>query len=350
VDNITHSLFALTIASAGFRRAGRGATAALVVASNIPDIEVLTAFTGGRVSYLATHRGPTHGPLALALAVATAVAVWLAARASRRRTDAADTRGRAASLPALLAASAVGVIGHIALDLATSYGTRVLSPWRETWYGVDWMPIADVYLWAVLGAFLAAGVARPALRQRLAVAALVLMAGNYALRAGAHAMALREAVALEAQAVPGTAPRAEFAFHYLNGGDPAPLPAALPTLLSPFRWRLITRVPAGFEVREIDLLAPRRDAEIVTFPNDRGAVVARASKERLARVFLDFSRFPAAETVRHRNGDITVHWYDLRFAERASAPPDGRAHTSPFGAWVRLSPTGSLVGQGLGPG
>ena len=52
----------------------------------------------------------------------------------------------------------------------------------------------------------------------------------------------------------------------------------------------------------------------------------------------------------HRNGDVTVHWYDMRFAERVVAPADGRAHTSPFGAWVRLSPTGSIVGQGLGPG
>jgi hypothetical protein len=35
----------------------------------------------------------------------------------------------------------------------------------------------------------------------------------------------------------------------------------------------------------------------------------------------------------------------MRFAARVVALVDGRAHTSLFGAWVRLSPTGSIVGQ-----
>ena len=195
MDNITHSLFAVTLANAGLRRAGRGTTAALVIASNIPDIEVLTAFTGGRVGYLAAHRGPTHGPLALALALAAAAVVWLVQRVRGRRDG-------AASMPALVAASVVGVVGHIAMDLATSYGTRVLSPFRDTWYGVDWMPIVDIFLWGVLAGLLAAGIARPERRGALAVAALVLTAGNYALRAGAHQAALREAVAIEARERP----------------------------------------------------------------------------------------------------------------------------------------------------
>jgi membrane-bound metal-dependent hydrolase YbcI (DUF457 family) len=349
VDNITHSLFALTLANAGFRRAGRGATAALVIASNIPDIEILTALTGGRVSYLAAHRGPTHGPLGLLLGLAVAAGVWLAGRVRRRRRHTGESC-RAASLLALSVAATVGVVGHVAMDLATSYGTRVLSPFRGTWYGVDWMPIVDVYLWAILGAFLTAGALRPALRQRLAVAALLVTAGDYALRAGAHTMALREAVAMEARAVPGSVARADLAFHYLNADDPAPVPAALPTWASPFRWRLITRVPGGFDVRDVDLFGRRNDGEAVQFPNDRGAVVAQAATAHLARVFLDFSRFPAAEAIKHRNGDVTVHWYDLRFAERAVDPGDGRTHTSPFGAWVRLSPDGAVVAEGLGPG
>ena len=343
MDNITHSLFAVTLANAGLRRAGRGTTAALVIASNIPDIEILTAFTSGRVGYLAAHRGPTHGPLALALALAAAGIVWLGQRIRGRRDG-------AASVPALVAASVIGVVGHVAMDLATSYGTRVLSPFLDTWYGVDWLPIVDIYLWGVLAGLLAAGIGRPERRRRLAIAALVLTAGNYGLRAGAHQLALREAVAIESRAVPGSAPDSHFAFSYLGPDKPAALPAALPTLWSPFRWRLITRLPTGFAVREIDLLRRADAGDAIVFPDERSASVERAALAPVAQTFLAFSRFPSAEAMTHRNGDVTVHWYDMRFAERVVAPADGRGHTSPFGAWVRLSPTGSIVGQGLGPG
>lgn len=343
MDNITHSLFALTLSGAGLRRAGRGSTAALLIASNIPDIEVLTALTGGRVAVLADHRGPTHGPLGLGLAVATAAAVWLALRIWRREE-------RSATFMALLAVSTIGVLGHVALDLATSYGTRVLSPFQDTWYGVDWMPIIDVYLWAILAAGVAAGLMRPAWRARAAVAALLLMAGDYALRAGLHEAALREAVSLQEAALPGSVGRVGWGFHYLDGQDPAALPAALPTLFSPFKWRLILRAPGGFRVEELDLLGGRPPADAITFPNDRGIAVSRAAAAPLARMFLDFSRFPAAEALPHSNGDVTVHWYDLRFARHQDVPGDSRRHTSPFGVWVRLSKTGEIVGQGLGPG
>jgi len=343
VDNITHSLLALTLANAGLRRAGRGSTAALIVASNIPDIEVLTALTGGRVSYLAAHRGPTHGPLGLALAVATAGIVWLVQRATGRG-------GRSATFPALVGIATIGVLSHIALDFTTSYGTRVLSPFRNTWFGVDWMPIVDVYLWAVLTACLAAALVRPALQIRLAFVALAFMGGDLALRAGAHAVALNQAIAMQEVAMPASNGRGDQVFHYLDAGDPAALPAALPSLVSPFRWRVIMRVPGGFQVKEIDLVGNGRDADVVSFPDEHGTIVAKAATAPLAQVFLGFSRFPAAEAITQHDGNITVHWYDMRFAERPTAPGDGRQHTSPFGVWVRLSPAGAIVDQGLGPG
>jgi inner membrane protein len=343
VDNITHSLFALTIANAGLRRAGRGSTAALVIASNIPDIEILTAFTGGRVGYLAAHRGPTHGALGLGLAVATAVTVWLAVRVWSRGE-------RPASFRSLLAVSTIGFLGHITLDLATSYGTRVLSPFSGTWYGVDWMPIVDVYLLAILAAALVVGFRRPAWRTRAALAAMALMAGDYALRAATHAVALGDAVALQEAALPGSVGRLGPGFHYLDGEDPAALPAALPTLFSPFKWRLIVRSPEGFRVEDIDVLDRGAPPDVITFPNERGPLFARAAAAPTARVFLDFSRFPAGEALPHRNGDVTVHWYDMRFAQHQNVPGDRRSHTSPFGVWVRLSKTGEVLGQGLGPG
>src|SRR5690242_15804047 len=62
MDNVTHTLFALTLARTQLGRAGRGTTTALVLASSAPDIDIVTSARGA-VSYLQWHRGPTHGPL-----------------------------------------------------------------------------------------------------------------------------------------------------------------------------------------------------------------------------------------------------------------------------------------------
>src|SRR5207245_2808175 len=60
LDNLTHSLFALTLSRTRLASAGRGTTAALLLASNAPDIDIVT-LAGGTASYLKWHRGPTHG-------------------------------------------------------------------------------------------------------------------------------------------------------------------------------------------------------------------------------------------------------------------------------------------------
>ena len=56
------------------------------------------------------------------------------------------------------------------------------------------------------------------------------------------------------------------------------------------------------------------------------------------------------EALPRKDGGVTVHWYDMRYAERPTDPNDHRRHTSPFGVWVQLSPSGRIVAQGLGPG
>lgn len=343
MDNLTHTLFALTLANAGLRRAGRGVTATLVLASSIPDLEFVTGIAGGRVAYLSAHRGPTHGPLGLALGAAMAACVFLARRWRGRRDD-------DASFPALVLAGLVGVAGHVAIDFATAYGTRVLSPFSDVWYGVDWLPIVDPWLLALLGAGLAAAWLRPSARRRLAVGALVVMAGYYGLRASAHESAMQQAVAREAAAGVPSSGSSSRLFAYLDEQRPAGLPAALPTELSPFRWRLITRRPGGFEVVEIDVRrADGVRGPALRFPNDHDRLVGAAAAAPTARAFLGFSRFPSVEVMRHRNGDVTVHWYDMRFGQ-AAPPGDPRSAISPFGAWVRLTAEGRLVGHGLGPG
>jgi hypothetical protein len=46
LDNITHTLFGATLARTPLGRAGRGTTAALLLASNAPDVDIV-ATAGG---------------------------------------------------------------------------------------------------------------------------------------------------------------------------------------------------------------------------------------------------------------------------------------------------------------
>lgn len=347
MDNVTHTLLALTLANAGIRRVGPGATATLVLASNVPDIEFVTRFAeNGRLAYLAAHRGPTHGPLGLALGASMAAVVWLCLR--RRRT----LGDRVPSFPALVAVGIAGVMAHVLVDLTTSYGTRVLSPFSGVWYGVDWMPILDLWLWGILAAGSVVGWALPPRRRAAAVAVLLTAASYAGLRAFTHGAAVSRAAVIQSRAGVPVEGAPAVVFAYRNTGRLLGLPAALPAGSSPFAWRLITKTPSGFEVRDVNLLRAvglQADEPSLRFPDSRSPLVAPAATAPTARVFLDFSRFTSVEVRPHRNGDATVHWYDMRFA-RPAAGIDERHYTSPFGAWVRLAPDGRMLRYGLGPG
>src|SRR5262245_38248391 len=122
MDNVTHTLFALTLARTPLGRE-RGSTAALVLASNAPDSDFLVSMTGA--SYLDGHRGPPHGPwgvVGLGIFVAALVCVadglWLFDRRWKNR----DSLLR---FVPLLVTSMIGVAAHILMDLPTSYGTRL---------------------------------------------------------------------------------------------------------------------------------------------------------------------------------------------------------------------------------
>ncbi len=68
------------------------------------------------------------------------------------------------------------------MDLPTSYGTRLLSPFVDTWFALDWLPIIDLYVWALLGIGFAGG-----------VAAATVATDHRARRAGRHRLFLRRA-------------------------------------------------------------------------------------------------------------------------------------------------------------
>jgi membrane-bound metal-dependent hydrolase YbcI (DUF457 family) len=87
VDSLTHSLFAVTLGRTSLGQGG-GTTLALVVASNMPDIDIVA--TGwDALEYLRWHRGPTHGRLAIVvLALPAAAIAWLWNEFQGKRTGA----------------------------------------------------------------------------------------------------------------------------------------------------------------------------------------------------------------------------------------------------------------------
>src|ERR1700730_11835024 len=92
MDNLTHTLFALTLARTPLGRAGRGTTATLVLASNAPDLDVV-APAHGAPSYLAWRRGPTHGPLGiLGVGLLAAWVVWVGLSILEKRSPSGEPR------------------------------------------------------------------------------------------------------------------------------------------------------------------------------------------------------------------------------------------------------------------
>ena len=371
MDNLTHTLFGLTLARTPLGRSGRGVTMALVLASNAPDVDVLT-WVRGNASYMQWHRGPTHGLLGVAV---LGVLVASLVRGGQRLTygGARSPDDPEAPFGMLMAASIIGVVCHILMDFPTSYGTRLLSPFEWHWYATDLMPIVDIYLIVILAAGLLFGTASPAARRRNAAIVLVLMAANYSVRAVTRYQAISLAPrvfgptwpqrcdggAHDDRALVAVWPR-EAPATPVTGSRCLVEVAAMPSFFSPFRWRLIAEMSNAYELHDVDVLdarlrrppeageAPWRIA--VRYPNLWAPAVRVAADAPLSRVFLGFSRFPAARSLTDpRTGDTTVRWTDMRFATGLTL--DQRAgQASVFTVTARLDRNGQVVDETFGVG
>jgi inner membrane protein len=382
MDNVTHTLFGATLARTRLGRAGRGTTMALMLASNAPDIDIVTT-AGGTLKYLEWHRGPTHGPLGIiGLGVVTAALVYggrlLLDRRIRHRASASE-EPRNATFGELALISILGVLCHVLMDLPTSYGSHLLSPFDWHWYAFDWMPIVDIYLLGALVTGLLIGQRWPSARQRNAVLVLIFMAGNYGARLIAHERAIDAAPLVFGPALPTRcegAPERSLL-------DRWPLPdtirisdasarclieiVALPDFGSLFRWRLVARLSNSYLVRDVDILdgrlrtAPSSTDALwrltITYPNHWTPQVFQAAASDPARVFLGFSRLPTVRWVVDPHGVTTVSWRDLRFSapgvRRISSrlePDRERPQPNLFGATVRIDANGAVLDARLGSG
>jgi inner membrane protein len=298
MDNLCHTLVGAALGEAGLKRRTRYGNVTLMVASNIPDIDVLVFATG--LPAVAFRRGWTHGLLAqLVLPALLAGIVALVSR-WRARREAGAAAARDTSVPWLLALSYLGVLSHVSLDYLNNYGIRLLAPFDWRWFYGDAVFIVDVWLWAALGAgvWLARRRARP-IAAGIALAAAIC----YVAVMLASARAARSIVSLAWQAQHGQPPAAHMV-------GPVPLTPLRRTVIVDAGDRYVT---GTFSWPRDVALEPRAVPK-----NDQGAAVSRARAAPGIRGFLVWSRFPYWE-VRDAPGGTLVTVRDMRFGERFSA-------------------------------
>jgi inner membrane protein len=148
MDNLCHTLAGAALGYAGLKERTSRGMATLLIASNLPDVDVGVFATNTLA--MSFRRGWTHGVLALAVlpaALAGAMLLWDRWRTSRGSPGAQEP----ANLTGLLLLSCIGTWLHVFMDLLNSYGVRLLMPFSERWFYGDTLYIVDPWLYLILG-------------------------------------------------------------------------------------------------------------------------------------------------------------------------------------------------------
>jgi inner membrane protein len=354
MDNLTHSLVGLTAARAGLEKLSPGATALCLLAANAPDADIVVLAFGDRWSFLQHHRGITHaivGVIALAFVLPLIFYVvdllW-----SRFRN-----RQPTIKLKGLLLASFIVSATHPLLDWTNSYGIRFLLPWNERWFYGDLVFIVDPLMWLILGGasfllsanmrsgkFLWAGVAavltlliiasersnslpNPLLIAVLWILALIALIVLYVKKAGqrwgsriallAFALVLVYWSLLALAHSRAVARGGEEARRMASAnGETVARLAAMPQLANPFRWDCVFETEKATYRFEVGVLDNATSDRIVRYEKESPALKATVSRQRPARIFLGFARFPVMQL---EDQDCTtrtlVQIADLRYTE-----------------------------------
>ena len=300
MDNLTHTLTAVALSHAGLYRKTRFATLTLIAAANAPDIDVLARFWGS-ATYLKYHRGYTHSILGVSLlAFLLAWTMYFLGRKAKTKP------GPPLSLGWLLALAWIGTATHLLMDFTNSYGVRPFLPFSGRWYAWDIRFIFDPLLLLLLCLGLGlptllrlvseevgARRSRPAWGAVFSLCALLFLWG---LRDVAHRRVLG------------------FLEAHTYADQNALRVGAFPSPFNPFAWTGVVETDATYEVLPANALendVDPRSALQFHKPQASPALDA-AMQTRTGRIFMDFARFPWAQTDESDEGfDVQIH--DLRF-------------------------------------
>jgi inner membrane protein len=296
MDNVCHTLAGAAFGCAGLASRTRFGSATLMIAANLPDLDVLVFATS--TPAVAFRRGWTHGVLAQALLPVALALVMLVIGRLRRP----DQSGPPLRLPWLIALSYVGVISHVLMDLLNNYGIRLLTPLDWRWFYGDSVFIIDPWLWLTLGlgVWLARGgrgLPRPYRAARAALVVALIYVGGMVVSARVARAQVLEAWASRH----GAAPRALMV---------GPVP------VTPFARAVIVDAGDHYQTGVFRWFPTQVTFDpVIVAKNDDDPRVVRARAAPNIRAFLVWSRFPLW-TLESVQGGTRVSVSDMRFITR----------------------------------
>jgi inner membrane protein len=290
VEPVTHLLTGACLSRAlGFPARARYATAACVIAAELPDADYVYRL-GGPLVYFQHHRGWTHAFWSLPLQAAAVVGLFFVLHATRHKWK--THRSLDEPIPvrwlALFGMALLALLSHVLLDWTNNYGVRPFAPFNPRWFAGELVFIVEPLLLLVLSLALLVpflfslvnreiGIRRPRYQGRvLSATALVLMVGLWFYRSFQRDVA---------RAVVDTQ---EFRGGRVLRRSLSPYP------IDPYRWHVVVETPENFQSGTVDTrqnVFETDPQQIFAKPQVTLATLA-AKQSWLGQIYLDWSKFP----------------------------------------------------------
>lgn len=279
MDPLSHTLLGVTMARAGLQRThGAGTTTTLVVASWLPDVDILWIFAGTATATLERHTW-SHSIFGLPLLCLVAATV-------------VRCRYRHMRFPVLFGLCLLGASAHVLLDVLNSYGVALLAPF--------WLHRVE---WGV------AFVADPLFIACLAVPLLITVVWQSADAQVVSRLGLCLAVAYVGFCTLNRGLAAQHLADYIQrSGVTASSVTVVPEPLGPHRWSGLIRSGDTYHVVLIHSLSGHVQASATVQTMEHDPRIAAALYMPLARQLRHFLKAPVWSI----DGD-TVVVSDLRF-------------------------------------
>ena len=300
----------------GFNRRAWYATAAMVIAAEIPDADWVYNFVSP-LSYFRHHRGWSHTFLWMPLWAALTVAImyawhrWKTRAGKPQPNDAPPLRWGF-----LFGVCFLALLSHIFLDWTNNYGVRPFAPFNPRWYQGEIVFVVEPIMVVILGLALALtplfrltdreiGARDPRNRgQLLATVGLVLIVALWGWRWYERDQAMQIAAQQE-----------------MLHDEPIVKLQMSPLPFTPWRWAAIIETPSYYQVGMVDTRTGMmsRTAQDIFWKGPVTPAIQAAKESELGQVYLDWSKAPLVEDLGpvENNPDLAglraVRFRDARF-------------------------------------